>query len=102
MEKKKVRHRSGKRTPNVLCKKACKQIGLPPIRYHDLRHSYAMQLLNDGLPIKVVADMIGDTVHCCEQYYTGKVRHAHTLEAVGKMIELNQLKMSSESAKWWE
>lgn len=33
--------------------------GLPPIRLHDVRHSYASALLRSGQPIKVVSQRIG-------------------------------------------
>lgn len=33
--------------------------GLPPMRLHDLRHSTASILLEQGIPIRVVADLLG-------------------------------------------
>lgn len=33
--------------------------GLPPIRLHDLRHSYATDALASGVPVKVVSQRIG-------------------------------------------
>ncbi len=34
-------------------------MGLPPIRLHDLRHSYATAALTAGVPVKVVSDRLG-------------------------------------------
>ena len=36
-----------------------KRAGLPLIRLHDLRHSYATAALADGVPIKVLSQRIG-------------------------------------------
>lgn len=36
-----------------------KRAGLPPIRLHDLRHSYATAALASGVPVKVVSQRVG-------------------------------------------
>lgn len=36
-----------------------KGAGLPPIRLHDLRHTYATMLIEAGVPIKVVSELLG-------------------------------------------
>lgn len=36
-----------------------KRAGLPPIRFHDLRHSYASQLIRQGVPLKTVSTLMG-------------------------------------------
>lgn len=33
--------------------------GLPPIRFHDLRHTFATLALQAGVPLKVVSDILG-------------------------------------------
>jgi integrase len=33
--------------------------GLPPIRLHDLRHSYATAALAAGVPVKVLSQRVG-------------------------------------------
>lgn len=42
--------------------KYCNKAGLPPIRIHDLRHSFVSMLIHLGANFMVVADLIGDTV----------------------------------------
>lgn len=33
--------------------------GVPRVRFHDLRHSHATQLLLSGVPLKVVSERLG-------------------------------------------
>ena len=40
----------------------CAKAGIPPIRIHDLRHSFVSMLIHLGANFMVVADLIGDTV----------------------------------------
>lgn len=39
--------------------KVCTLAGLPRLRYHDLRHSAATKMLEDGVPIATVAQVLG-------------------------------------------
>jgi integrase len=36
-------------------------MGLPPIRFHDLRHTTATLMLSQGIHPKVVSEMLGHT-----------------------------------------
>ena len=48
--------------PEHLSKKfrsICKELGLPKIRFHDLRHSVATILLEKGFNIKQVSEILG-------------------------------------------
>ena len=33
--------------------------GIPPIRFHDLRHTHGSLLIKDGIPVKVVSERLG-------------------------------------------
>ena len=49
-------------SPNILCwqfKKLLKELNLPNIRFHDLRHSCATALLDLDVPLKVISQMLG-------------------------------------------
>ncbi len=52
---------------------ALKRAGLPRIRIHDLRHSFASQLAIAGVPIKVIQELLG------HQSMTMTLRYAHLL-----------------------
>ena len=38
---------------------ACRAAGVPGLRYHDLRHTFASTLLSHGVSVKAVADWLG-------------------------------------------
>ncbi len=42
-------------------RKAVKALSLPPVSFHDLRHTHATLLLQGGTPLKVVAERLGHT-----------------------------------------
>jgi integrase len=51
---------------------AVSRSGLPALRFHDLRHSYATWLVSDGVPINVVSRLMGH-----EQISTTLDRYTH-------------------------
>jgi integrase len=62
-----------------------REIGLPHIRFHDLRHSAATLLLSMGAPMKVVQELLGHS-----NFSTTANIYAHVLpsmqqEAMNKM-----------------
>jgi integrase len=40
-------------------KRLLERAGLPRIRFHDLRHTYATLALRNGVPVKVVSETLG-------------------------------------------
>jgi len=49
---------------------ACKQAGLDPIRFHELRHSYASGLINKGVPLAYIAAQLGHSdTRMVEKHY---------------------------------
>jgi integrase len=41
------------------------------LRFHDLRHCYAIEALGAGIPIEWVAKSMGNSIVVCEEYYQG-------------------------------
>ena len=54
----------------VLFKKYALEVGLPPIRIHDLRHSHASFLINKSANIKQIASRLGDNDKTVLNVYT--------------------------------
>lgn len=68
--------------------KLLEEIGLPRMRFHDLRHSAATLLLHMGVPAKVVQEILGHST-----FSTTMDRYSHVLpsmqqEAMDKMDDL--------------
>jgi len=68
-------------------RRACREAGLDGLRFHDLRHTSATKLLEEGTPIAVVAHILGwsasTAVRMAKRY--GHIRpevQRHALEAV--------------------
>ena len=69
-------------------KAAAKAAKLPPIRFHDLRHTAATLLLSKGTHPKIVADMLGHTsIAITLDIYSAYVPAAH-IEAAATMDAL--------------
>jgi integrase len=52
---------------------ACERAGLARRTYHDLRHSYAIELLTNAAPLELVALSLGNSVAVCQEHYVGYV-----------------------------
>jgi integrase len=61
---------------------ACRRAKITPIVFHDLRHCYAIKLLEDGASLQDVADMIGDGLKVTEEYYVGFLRTNKRLDSI--------------------
>jgi len=49
---------------------ACKKAELDPVRFHELRHSYASSLINKGVPLAYVAAQLGHSdTRMVEKHY---------------------------------
>ncbi len=64
--------------------KLLKEIGVPRIRFHDLRHSAATLLLSMGVPDRVVQEILGHTTSAQTNKYT-HVSPSMQRDAMGKM-----------------
>lgn len=61
---------------------ACKRAGVPVIRFHDLRHTFATQLAASGVPLRAVQEFLGHADLKTTQIYAHYARSAWELEMV--------------------
>lgn len=60
-----------KKRPARRVKTICEQIGLPPFTFHELRHSYATRLYEQGVPIRTIQLLLGhEDIRTTEIYVT--------------------------------
>ena len=62
----------------------CTKADVPPIRIHDLRHSFVSMLIHLGANLMVVADLIGDTVEQVTKTY-GHLYESDKREIIAKL-----------------
>ena len=60
---------TGEITVRRLAKHYAKKAGLPPLKVHEFRHSCASNLLRQNVPLRVVANWLGDTEATILNYY---------------------------------
>lgn len=60
-----------KKRPGRRVKSICKEIGLPPFTFHEMRHSYATRLYEQGVPIRTIQLLLGhEDIRTTEIYVT--------------------------------
>lgn len=62
----------------------CNKAGVPPIRIHDLRHSFVSMLIHLGANLMVIADLISDTVEQVTKTY-GHLYESDKREILSKL-----------------
>tara|TARA_R100001591_G_scaffold59752_2_gene69606 strand:+ start:1412 stop:2989 length:1578 start_codon:yes stop_codon:yes gene_type:complete len=61
------------------------------LTWHSLRHSYASQLVNAGVPLKVVADQLGHTTTIYVEKWYAHLKSEVIQEAVDRLPKMNNL-----------
>lgn len=56
------------------------------IKFHDLRHSYAVHLVQSGAPLELVAQSLGNSMKVCERYYSGFKLTNYGIETLCKIM----------------
>jgi integrase len=74
---------------------ACRRAGLREIRWHDLRHSFASQLVSAGVPLRQVQDWLGHST------MTMTMRYAHLAPGNGAEM-IRALESPSAVANTWQ
>lgn len=70
----------------IACHKAFPNNPLKHCVFHDLRHSYAIRLLEKGVPLSFVARSLGNSEAVCEKHYTGKVLTDGFIEGIKSYV----------------
>jgi len=55
-------------------------------RFHDLRHSYAVEMISRGVPVTLVAQSLGNSVAVCERYYSGFALQDQGIETIDRLL----------------
>jgi integrase len=66
-------------------KELCRRAGLPTMRFHDSRHTAATLLINEGVPLEVIQQLLGhSSVQVTNQIYA-KIKEGPLRQAAGVM-----------------
>jgi integrase len=71
------------------CQKAFPHEPSKHINFHALRHCYAINLINKGVSISLVAQSIGDSIRVAEQHYVGFTLQEESLDMIAKLVRQN-------------
>jgi integrase len=63
-------------------KKACKDAGVPPVRFHDLRHTFATRLAASGQPLRMIQEFLGHADSKTTQIYAHYAPSEHEVQMV--------------------
>ena len=70
----------------VACKKAFPDDSSKWCGIHDLRHSYAINLLSKGVSLGLVAQSLGNSITVCQRHYTGFVLSDDSMSRIDSLI----------------
>lgn len=57
------------------------------IKFHDLRHSYAIELAQTGVSLLQIAQQLGNSERICQKHYTGYMATTETIEMIDAKIQ---------------
>jgi integrase len=65
-------------------KSACKDAGVRPVRFHDLRHTFATRLASSGQPIRMIQEFLGHADSKTTQVYAHYAPSEHEVRVVNE------------------
>lgn len=74
--------------PGHALRRIVKSLGIPPLRVHDLRHTYGSHMLSNGAPIELVAERMG---HANANITLSIYRHVLEHERQGWVVDVETL-----------
>jgi integrase len=96
MAKKEFTHEQRLSAANTL-KNACKQ-AFPNnpekwVKFHDLRHSYAIELAQAGVSLLQISQQLGNSERVCQKHYTGYMATSESIDMIeAKVSAMNSIK----------
>lgn len=77
---------------------ACKKSGIRDFKFHDLRHTFASQLVMSGVDLKTVQELLGHKTLTMTLRYS-HLSQAHKMEAVKALDNIHVTKMSQKMSQ---
>lgn len=79
---------------NTTFNRAVKAAGLPSTTIHGLRHTHATILMNNGIPVKAIADHLGNTPEMIHTVYGHVLKELekHTISVFSQSLKENGAK----------
>ena len=68
-------------------KAACVDAGTRPVRFHDLRHTFATRLAASGTPLRTIQEFLGHADNKTTQIYAHYAPSEHEVELVGAGLQ---------------
>ena len=65
-------------------KKACKDAGVHPVKFHDLRHTFATRLAASGQPLRTIQEFLGHADSKTTQIYAHYAPSEHEVQMVNE------------------
>jgi integrase len=83
--------------PTFLMNQACKQSGIEPLTFHELRHTYASTLMNKGVPLVYVAAQLGHSNTLMVEKHYGHIAPSALAESIRSTVPAMGFPLASKN-----